>query len=147
MPYSLKEMRLLANTGSCAAQIQLGHACLIGVDLEGNTFPPNYSEAMHWLQCAHERQASTATYLLGTMYEDGKGTVADIGKAIDLYEMAVERGAYLPCLNLARIYASGKGVTQSMILAEKWYRKALSFENEVDDVDGLQEARLFVTQN
>ena len=101
---------------------------------------------MRWLKRAHEQGAFTATYLLGTMYEDAKGVPADVREAIKLYEMAIDRGAYLPCINLARIYAHGKGVPRSKELAEKWYRKILSFEGEIDDEGEMQEARAFLGQ-
>jgi uncharacterized protein len=136
----------LAEKGRTAYQIQLGQSYLTGRDFDGSDFPQDYSEAMRWLKRAHDQGAFTATYLLGTMYEEGKGVPVDVPAAIVLYEQAVERGAYLPCVNLARIYAQGKGVPQSRSLAENWYRKVLSFKDEVDDVGEMQEAREFLGQ-
>lgn len=99
----------LAEKGRTAYQIQLGQSYLTGRDFDGNDFPQDYSEAMRWLKRANDQGAFTATYLLGTMYEEGKGVPVDVPAAIELYEQSVERGAYLPCVNLARIYAQGTG--------------------------------------
>lgn len=133
-----------AEEGSTACQIQLGQSYLTGRDFDGNEFTQDYSEAIRWLERAHTQGAYTATYILGTMYEEGKGVQIDLKKAVELYELAVLRGAYLPCLNLARIYTSGKGVPPSRKIASEWYRKVLSFEGEVDDEEGLDEARRYL---
>jgi TPR repeat protein len=143
----LEELRAQAEKGLAPYQIELGHSLLTGVDYDGNVFPQDFSEAKHWLERAHEKGAFTATVILGTMYEEGKGTPVNIQKAIELYEFAVGRGAYLPCVYLARIYAQGKGVPQSLQQAVKWYQKVLSFEGQVDDEGEMEEAREFLRSN
>ena len=144
MSESLEEMVRLAEEGLTPHQIQLGNSYLTGCDPEGNQFPQDYAEARRWLERAHEKGAFTATYILGTMYEEGKGVSVDVMKAIEMYERAAARGAYLPCVNLARIYAQGKGVSQSQQRAAEWYQRVLSFEKEVDDTGEMDEARKFL---
>ncbi len=140
----IEELKAKAEKGLTPHQIELGHSYLTGLDYDGEEFPQDFSEAKRWLERAHERGAFTATVLLGTMYEEGKGMPVNIPKAIELYELAAQRGAFLPCVYLARIYAHGKGVAQSPQLAAKWYQKVLSFEGEVDDQGEMDEAREFL---
>jgi hypothetical protein len=143
----LQMLKAQAEKGLTPYQIQLGHSYLTGIDYDGDEFPQNFSEAKYWLERAHNKGAFTATVILGTMYEEGKGMPPDIPKAVELYELAAERGAYLPCVYLARIYAQGKGVEQSLQQAVQWYKKALSFEGEVDNEKEMNEARGFLQSN
>lgn len=139
-----EELISRAEKGLTPCQIELGHSYLTGIDYDGNAFPKDFSKAKYWLQRAHERGAFTATVMLGTMYEEGQGMPRNISKAIEMYELAAERDAYLPCVYLARIYALGKGIEKSPNLASKWYQKVLSFEGQVDDEGGIEEAREFL---
>jgi TPR repeat protein len=143
----VEELKAQAEKGLTPYQIELGHSYLTGVDYDGNAFPQDFSEAKLWLERAHEKGAFTATVILGTMYEEGRGIPVNIPKAIELYKLAVEQGAYLPCVYLARIYSQGKGVEQSPQQAAEWYQKVLSFEGEVDDEGEMDEARKFLATN
>lgn len=135
-----EELLAKAARGLTPAQIELGHSCLTG-KLDGQPFPQDFVEARRWFESAHERGAFTATVLLGSMYEEGKGVAVDVPKAVELYEMAAKRGAYLPCLYLARIFAHGRGVPVSPEKAVAWYRKVLANEGSVDDMGEMAEAR------
>lgn len=140
----LDELKSKAERGLTPYLIELGHSYLTGLDYDGDEFPQDFAEAKYWLERAHEKGAHTATILLGTMYEEGKGAPVDITKAIELYEYAAERGAYLPCVYLARIYSQGKSVESSDKKAALWYQKVLSFEGEVDDEGEMDEAREYL---
>jgi TPR repeat protein len=139
MSRPIEELKKRAAEGLTGSQIALGHCYLTGRDSDGNEFPQDYAKAKYWLECAHTKGAFTATVILGTMYEEGKGIPVDICKAIELYEMAAERGAYLPCLYLARIFAQGKGVEKSPQIAAKWYQKVLLFDDDPVAVNEAQE--------
>lgn len=141
---ALDELKAKAEKGLTPHQIELGHSYLTGVDYGGNKFTQDFTEAKYWLEKAHDKGAFTATVLLGTMYEEGKGIPADIPKAISLYEVAAQKDAFLPCVYLARIYAHGKGVPQSNDKAVEWYQKVLSFEGSVDEQGEMEEARKFL---
>jgi TPR repeat protein len=147
MDQTFEEIRKLAEEGLTGCQIELGNGYLMGATVGGRKLPKDYAEARRWLEPAHEKGASTATFILGTMYEDGKGVAADVMKAIQLYENAEAQGAYLPCVRLARLYAHGKGVPPSPGLAVKWYQKVLSFDGQVDDQGEMDEARLFLRRH
>jgi TPR repeat protein len=141
---SFDEILQRAKSGSTPYSIQLGHAYLTGTEIGGRQVLQDFGEAMKWFRVAHEKGAFTATYLLGTMYEEGKGIASDVPQAITLYEQAAQRGGYLPCVRLARIYAAGKGVPQSRERAASWYEKVLSFEGKVDEEGEMKEARAFL---
>src|ERR1700761_6591298 len=113
MDQTFDEIHRLASKGFTACQIELGNGYLMGATVGGRTLPQDYAEARRWLEPAHEKGASTATFILGTMYEEGKGVSVNIRKAIEYYESAVARGAYLPCVRLARLYADSKGASLS----------------------------------
>jgi TPR repeat protein len=144
MDQTFDEIRQLAEQGLTACQIELGNGYLTGATVCGRKLPQNYTEARRWLEPAHEKGASTATFILGTMYEEGKGGPADVSKAIEYYEGAAARGAYLPCVRLARLYAHGHGVPRSAELAVRWYQKVLTFDSQVDDQGEMDEARAFL---
>jgi len=147
MDQTFEEIRRLAEQGLTGCQIELGNGYLVGTTVGGQKLPEDYAEARRWLESAHKKGASTATFILGTMYEEGKGVPVDILKAIEHYESAAEQGAYLPCVRLARIYANGKGVPASRKQATDWYRKVLALEGEVDDQGEMSEARTFLQQD
>jgi TPR repeat protein len=138
------EILELAEQGVTACQIELGNSYLVGATVGARKLTQDFAEAMRWLEPAHRKGASTATFILGTMYEEGKGAPVDVGKAISYYETAAGQGAYLPCVRLARIYAHGKGIAPSPDLAAKWYQKVLGFDGEVDDEGEMAEARAFL---
>ena len=143
----LTEAKAKAERGITAYQIQLGNSYLTGRDPDGNEFARDYAEARKWLELAHAKGASTATLILGTMYEEGKGMAIDIAKAVELYEAAAARGGFYPCVNLARIYARGDQVPKSPELAAEWYEKVMSFESEIDDKEAIDEARKYLAEH
>jgi TPR repeat protein len=144
MDQTFDEIRNLAEQGATACQIELGNSYLVGASVGGRELTQDFSEALKWLELAHKKGASTATFILGTMHEEGKGVPLDIPKAIEYYEVAAGQGAYLPCVRLARIYAQGKGITPSADLAVKWYQHVLGFESEIEDEGEMDEARAFL---
>jgi TPR repeat protein len=144
MSKRLEELRAKAVRGLTPAQIELAQSYLVGKDFDGNAFAQDFDQARYWLECAHERGASTATVLLGRLYEEGKGVAADVHKAIEYYELADQHGAYLPSLYLARIYARGKGIPVSERLAVIWYSKVLGHEGRVEDNGEMKEAREYI---
>lgn len=140
----IEKLKGKAINGSIACQIQLGHSYLTGSGYDGVDFPQDFAEARRWLQMAHEKGAHTATLLLGTIYEEGKGVPVNISEAISLYQSAAEHRSFLACIYLARIYAAGIDVEQSSDQASEWYMKALSYEKEIDLQEEIDEARTYL---
>jgi len=91
MDQTFDEIRKLAEQGLTACQIELGNCYLTGTNVGDRKLPQDYAEARRWLGTAHKKGASTATFMLGTMYEEGKGLPVDVKKAIKYYKTAVER--------------------------------------------------------
>src|SRR6267378_8002903 len=104
MDQTFDEIRQLAEQGLTACQIELGNGYLTGASVGGRKVPRDFAEAKRWLEPAHKKGASTATFILGTMYEEGKGVPVDVRKATKYYESAAAQGAYLRCVRLARLY-------------------------------------------
>lgn len=144
MKRSLDDLLELADKGRTASMIELGHNYLKGFDYEGNEFPCDYGEAKKWLEKAHEKGATTASFFLGSMYETGTGVPHSLEKAAEFYELATQRGGYLSHLHLARIYAKGFGESESQMNAEKWYRSVLSFDESEVDGEHIEEAKAFL---
>jgi TPR repeat protein len=147
MDQTFDEILRLAAKGVTACQIELGNGYLMGATVGDRRLPQDYAEARRWLEPAHEKGASTATFILGTMYEEGRGVSVDIHRAIEYYERAVAQGAYLPCVRLARLYADSKGATLSLERAAEWYEKVLTFDGQVDDQGEMDEARTFLQRH
>lgn len=142
---NFKDIEAGAQRGITAMQIALGNAYLKGKDWEGSPVPMDHVAAKQWLEQAASKGASTAIFMLGTIYEDGLGVDVDLDKAIELFKDAARRGAFLPCLHLARIYAHENSKHYSPEAARRWYEKALSFEGGVDDFEGIEEAKAYLS--
>lgn len=65
-----------------------------------------------------------AMYLLGALYEAGKGVDKDMTKAVDYITKSADNGYGLAECALADMYFEGRGVDQSYEKAVEWYRKA-----------------------
>lgn len=65
-----------------------------------------------------------AMYLLGALYEAGKGVDKDMATAVDYITKAADMGYGAAACALADIYFEGRGVDQSYKKAVEWYGKA-----------------------
>jgi TPR repeat protein len=139
-----EEIKIRAEKGSTPMQIALGHSYLIGKDWDGNPIPVDYKAARIWIEKAASKGASTAIFLLGTLYEEGLGVEVNIDEAVSLYKKAAERGAYLPCVHLARIYANERNECHSKEEAATWYQRVLTFEGDVDGESEMAEAKAYL---
>ena len=70
----------------------------------------DYSLAADYLEKATRRGHADAQFLLGALYQQGKGVAADYEKAVGLYRKAAEQGHTLAQFNLAYCYEIGEGV-------------------------------------
>ena len=73
----------------------------------------NYKNAFNLFKKAAERGDTSAMYILGLLYKEGKGTPTDIKKAFHWYEKAAKRGDTNAMNNLAD-QISKLGVVQSV---------------------------------
>jgi uncharacterized protein len=79
-----------------------------------------------WRPLANQGVAQ-AQYLLGTMYENGKGVAQDYREAMKCYRLAADYPGYAaPLYALGFIYVNGHGVAQDNVHAYMWYNIAAS---------------------
>lgn len=127
-------------------QMALGHCHLIGKDWDGKQIAVDYGLAKLWLEKAYACGVRTAAFLLGTMYEDGLGLAQDIEKAIALYEDAAQTDHFYALLNLARIFASGKGIQPDPLRAVHWYKKLIEQEQGIEPTIHEKKLRECITE-
>lgn len=93
------------------------------------TSPPiNYVNAT--IKAAEQGDAK-AQFLLGTMYDDGKGVPQDYKQAVVWYRKAAEQGSSSGQILLGTMYDDGRGVPQNYKEAVTWYRKAAEQGDDV----------------
>lgn len=86
--------------------------------------PSGYGEALRWHEKTAEAGAAPAQFLLGRMFETGKGRKPDTAKAAGWYRRAADQG-YAPAqFRLGVLYFEGRGVTRDAAAAAAWYEKA-----------------------
>lgn len=103
------------------AQAALGKVYMDG----GYGLCKDTTEATKWCQMSAGNGNSTAMYLLGDMYEFGRGVEKNYAQAINWYRKADESGWHATARHrLGCLYESGQGVGQDFAEAAKWYRKA-----------------------
>jgi uncharacterized protein len=65
-----------------------------------------------------------AHYMVGRMYDDGKGVLQDYNQAVFWYRKAAEQGSALAQIFLGESYSAGNGVPQDYNQAALWFGKA-----------------------
>ncbi|KAG0260131.1 hypothetical protein DFQ27_003740 [Actinomortierella ambigua] len=76
-----------------------------------------------------ERGGARAQFIVGSMYEQGRGVEQSDVEAVKWYTKAAGQGNPQAQNNLGRMYLDGRGVEQSDVEAVKWYTKAASQGN------------------
>ena len=71
-----------------------------------------------------EKGTASAQFVLGLLYDMGKGVAKDEVEAVTWYRKAADQGRAEAQYNLADFYLNGKGVAKDAAEAVKWYRKA-----------------------
>jgi TPR repeat protein len=83
-----------------------------------------YSTALReWTPLAKQGDAA-AQYIMGVMYEWGRGVPKDHKTAVKYYTLAAEQGFADAQFNLGVMYRLGQGVPQDYTTAAKWYKLA-----------------------
>jgi hypothetical protein len=65
-----------------------------------------------------------AQYDIGSMYERGRGTVKNLGKAFDWYSKAANQNDEKAAYKIGRAYLEGKGVRKNNKKALSWFKKS-----------------------
>lgn len=83
-----------------------------------------------WLErvrCLAERGDAESQLTLGIVYRDGSdGPAQSHVEAAAWFRRAAEQGHPMAQLNLARLYETGRGVPQDLVVAHVWYNLAAS---------------------
>lgn len=84
----------------------------------------NFEETARWYKKAADLNSSFGQYLLGNLFETGKGVNQDYAEALRLYRLSAEQGDSSAQDALGSLYSTGRGVEKNNAEAYKWYKKA-----------------------
>ena len=79
-----------------------------------------YATALRAIRPLAERGGANATFVLGTMYEEGAGVSQEYAAARKSYELAADRGNVEAQNALAELYQTGNGMPLDYALAYMW---------------------------
>ena len=84
----------------------------------------DYATALkEWRPLAEQGDAN-AQFMLGSMYDEGKGVPENDTEAVKWYLLAAEQGVAQAQLNLGTMYGTGAGVPLNYIMAYMWFSLA-----------------------
>src|SRR3974390_784150 len=86
----------------------------------GKASPPNYAEAIPWLQKSADQRNSGAQRAMGIAYANGLGVSRDRALAAKWDRRAAEQGDSLAQIQLGRMCIMGDGTVQDYAEAFKW---------------------------
>jgi uncharacterized protein len=109
---------LPVNLGPADAVTQYQQAAAIIFDMRST---PDYGSAIQKLRTSASQHFAPAQFLLGYLYEHGKGVTLDYRKAAENYQAAASQGHAGAENNLAALYQYGHGVPRDLNTAFKWY--------------------------
>ena len=115
----LDELRVLAEQGDAAAQLNLGVRYATGQGV-----PQNDTQAARWFLLAADQEHAAAQGRIGFMYSTGRGVPQDDVEAARWYRRAADQGHANAQSNLGAMYADGKGVSKDSAAAVRWFRLA-----------------------
>jgi TPR repeat protein len=84
----------------------------------------DFATALRLLRPLADQGNAIAQFILGVMYDNGKGVPQNDAEAMKWYRAAADRGETNAQCNLGTMYLTGQGVPQDYAEALKWYRKA-----------------------
>ncbi|MGB2635815.1 MAG: tetratricopeptide repeat protein [Candidatus Acidiferrum sp.] len=117
---------LPAMPGGGDAIAQYKRACAVLFDAHG---APDYDSALRLLRSSASLHFAPAEFLLGYLYEHGRGVAVDYGKAAEYYRAAAQGGDAGAENNLGGMYEYGRGVAKDVYTAFKWFSAAAQHGN------------------
>jgi TPR repeat protein len=84
----------------------------------------DFSRAFQEFESAAARGDARAQYMLGLMFDHGRGAYQDSGKAIDWYRKSAEQGLACAQRNLGIVYADQSLKSADYAASARWCRKA-----------------------
>jgi len=86
----------------------------------------DYAAALQLLRPLAERGNAPSQYVLGSMFENGRGMAEDYVEAVKWYRMASERGYAPSMVSLGFMFEIGLGVPQNYVEAHKLFSLAIT---------------------
>lgn len=87
-------------------------------------YEKDYQQALEMLFQTAKEDEPVAQFLLGQMYENGKGVKVNLQKAYKYYKLSAENGEKAAMLQLGDFYKKGKGVELNFKNASKYFKKS-----------------------
>jgi hypothetical protein len=84
----------------------------------------DYQGAVQIWRPLAERGDPRAEYMMGLVFNLGRGVTRDNAAAVQWYQRAANHGVAAAQVNLGTMYANGDSVPQDYAQAIKWWRKA-----------------------
>ena len=108
---------IAANPGAHAADESLEADLARGVEAFRDR---DYGSALRWLEPVAIAGEAQAQFMLGFMYQNGRGVPADPEKGVALLRQSAEQGHAYAQFSLASSYRFGIGVEQDLLDAHRW---------------------------
>ncbi len=125
----IQELIDKAETSDKLAQYALGTLYLKG---EGGV-AQDYQKAARWLKLAAGQKQADAQYMMGLLYQQGKGVRQDNKKAMEWYLKAAQQNHKDAQFELASMYEAGYEAGElgqpNYNEAKQWYNRSLSLGN------------------
>jgi len=116
-----------AEQGDAVAQYRLAQSYY----LRPNPTKEDYQSVVKWLRASAAQGNVHAEYLLGYLYEHGKGLPQDYAKAAENYLAAALQGHSPSENNLGSLYLRGQGVPKDTGQALEWYLASARHGNPI----------------
>jgi Sel1 repeat len=84
----------------------------------------DFASAMQWFRMSADQGDANAQFLVGTMYQRGRGVPEDATQAVHWYRLAAEQGQVKAQFFLGWAYIVAMGVPKDYAQAEMWLGKA-----------------------
>ena len=110
-------------TLSVLMPLTLGEAADFQAGLEAYEHGDYAAALREWRPLA-EQGDTDAQFLLGAMYDEGKGVSKDDEEAVKWFRKAADQGDADAQFNLGNMHYDGRGVRRNHAEAVRWYRKA-----------------------
>jgi TPR repeat protein len=93
-------------------------------DAEAAFYKNDYKMALEKFKSAAEGGNAHAQFMVGALYQEGKGTTQNYKEAARWYGLGAAQGDAAAMVNLGALYSQGLGVAQNYALGIKWVRTA-----------------------
>lgn len=140
-----KWYRRAAEQGHIEAAFSLGFLYYNGGEgeVEGGSIEPDPEKAAPWLrQAAGGGDYPMAAYLLGQMYDEGRGVAENPREACYWTTQAAQSGLAAAQYDAGLLYGRGRGCERDLVAAYKWFALAAEsgYPGAADNRDRLADA-------